>query len=69
LNQADFVRQIDVTGTAQYGACVRANLTSVAGRDMGTVTYVVTVYKNQISYRRKAISSDECDKEQYEHLK
>ena len=36
---------------------------------MRTVTYVVTVYKNQISYRRKAISSDECDKEQYEHLK
>jgi hypothetical protein len=64
------VRQIDVVGgTSQYGACVRANLTNVAGTDIGRVTYVVAVSKDQISDRRKAISSDGCEKEQYEPLK
>ena len=64
------VRHIDVVGgTAQYGACVRANLTNVTGKDMGTVTYVVAVSKDQISDRRKAIPSDGCGKEKYEPLK
>jgi hypothetical protein len=39
-----------------------------AGKDMGVVTYVVTVAGNRIGDRRRATPVDDCDKEKYEPL-
>lgn len=62
------VRRIDAAGATDYGACLRANLTNRAGKEMGTVTYVVTVHSDQVSDRRLAIPSGGCDREEYEPL-
>ena len=39
-----------------------------AGKDIGTVIYVVTVVRNRVSDRRRALPADGCDKEKYEPL-
>jgi len=59
------IRRFDSPQISEYGACVRGSMTNRAGKDMGTVTYVVTVAHNQISDRRRATPADECDKEKY----
>ena len=62
------IRRFDSPQISEYGACVRATMSNRAGKDMGMVTYVVTVADNRISDRRRALPADECDKEKYEPL-
>jgi hypothetical protein len=62
------VRQIRTASGLEYGACLRANLSNAAGKDMGTATYVVTVHDGQVGDRRRAIPSDGCDEEHFEPL-
>ena len=35
-------------------------------KDIGTVIYVVTVARNRVTDRRKALPADGCDKEKYQ---
>jgi hypothetical protein len=62
------IRRFDSPQSSEYGACVRASMSNRTGKDMGLVTYVVTVANNRISDRRRAQPADECDKEKYEPL-
>jgi hypothetical protein len=62
------IRRFDSALVSEYGACVRASMSNRAGKDMGVVTYVVTVAGSRISDRRRATPADECDKEKYEPL-
>jgi hypothetical protein len=62
------IRRFNTARISEYGACVRAAMSNRAGKDMGMVTYVVTVADNRISDRRRALPADECDQEKYEPL-
>ena len=62
------VRRFDTAQVSDFGACVRANMTNRASKDMGLVTYVVTVANGKISDKRRAVAADGCDKEKYEPL-
>ena len=53
----------------EYGTCVKASVTGLTGKNVGVVTYVVTVARNQVTDRRRATPEDECDGETYEALK
>jgi hypothetical protein len=43
-------------------------VTGQAGTDIGTVIYVVTVARNRVSDRRRALPADGCNKEKYQPL-
>jgi hypothetical protein len=51
-----------------WTACVRAELTSVMGKPLGTETYRVTVSGGTIVDRRRAEADDPCATESYEPI-
>jgi hypothetical protein len=53
---------------AGWTACVRAELTSVTGKPLGTETYRVTISGGVIIDRRRALAEDNCGSESYEPI-
>ena len=53
---------------AGWTACVRAELTSVIGKPLGTETYRVTISGGAIVDRRRAEADDNCGSETYEPI-
>jgi hypothetical protein len=51
-----------------WTACVRADLTSVIGKPLGTETYRVTVSGGVIIDRRRVEADDNCASESYEPI-
>ena len=51
-----------------WTACVRAELTSVMGKPLGTETYRVTISSGMIIDRRRAVAEDNCTSESYEPI-
>jgi hypothetical protein len=49
-----------------WTACVKAELTSVTGKPLGTATYRVTISGGVIIDRRRVEPEDTCDSESYE---
>lgn len=49
-----------------WTACVRAELTSVTGKPLGTETYRITISGGVIIDRRRAVAEDDCAAESYE---
>jgi hypothetical protein len=62
------VRRFEKPSGSDVGACLKASLTGATGKSLGTVTYVVTVERNQIADRRRAAPADECEADSYEPL-
>jgi hypothetical protein len=62
------LRRFDSAAGSEFGVCMRATVTGQNGKDIGTAVYVVTVARNRISDRRRALPADGCDKENYEPL-
>ena len=62
------LRRFDTAAGSEFGVCMRATVTGQAGKDIGTVVYVVTVVRNRVSDRRRALPADGCNKEKYEPL-
>jgi hypothetical protein len=62
------LRRFDSPGGSEFGVCLRATVTNKTGKNTSTVIYVVTVARNRISDRRKALAVDGCDKESYQPL-
>jgi hypothetical protein len=48
-----------------WSACVRAELTSVMGKPLGTETYRITISGGAILDRRRAETDDNCESETY----
>ena len=57
------VRRFETPAGLEYGTCVKASVTGLTGKNVGVVTYVVTVARNQVTDRRRATPADECDGE------
>jgi hypothetical protein len=57
----------DLHGSS-WTACVRAELTSVMGKPLGTETYRVTISSGMIIDRRRAVAEDNCTSESYEPI-
>jgi hypothetical protein len=55
----------DVRGPG-WTACVRADLTSVIGKPLGTETYRITISGGVIIERRRVEADDNCASESYE---
>jgi hypothetical protein len=55
-------------GGSGWSACVRAELTSVMGKPLGTETYRITVSGGAIIDRRRAEAADNCANESYEPI-
>jgi hypothetical protein len=53
---------------ADWIACVRADLTAVNGKPLGTETYRITISGGVIIDRRRAEDGDNCDSESYEPI-
>jgi hypothetical protein len=53
---------------AGWTACVRAELSSVTGKPLGTETYRVTISGGVIIDRRRAVAEDNCASESYEPI-
>jgi hypothetical protein len=51
-----------------WTACVRAELTSVMGRPLGSETYRITIGNGEIVDRRRAESDDGCASESFEPI-
>lgn len=51
-----------------WTACVKAELTSVNGKPLGTQTYRVTISSGAIIDRRRAEDGDNCASESYEPI-
>jgi hypothetical protein len=51
-----------------WTACVRAELTSVMGKPLGTETYRITISGGLIADRRRAEADDTCASETYEPI-
>jgi hypothetical protein len=51
-----------------WNACVKAELTSVVGRSLGTQTYLVTILGGMIQDRRRVEADDNCASETYEGI-
>lgn len=51
-----------------WTACVRADLTSVMGKPLGTQTYRVSISGNVIVDRRRVEEDDNCSSENYEPI-
>jgi hypothetical protein len=62
------LRRFDSAAGSEFGVCMRATVTGQNGKDIGTAVYVVTVARNRVSDRRRALPADGCDKENYEPL-
>jgi hypothetical protein len=63
------LRRFDTAVGSEFGVCMRATVTGRSGKEIGNVVYVVTVIKNRVSDRRRAVPADGCDREKYEPLK
>ena len=69
---ASYPRQVRVSPPRRdlhgsgWTACVRAELTSVMGKPLGTETYRVTISGGTIVDRRRAEADDNCASETYE---
>jgi hypothetical protein len=59
--------QHDLRGSDWF-ACVRAELTSVNGKPLGTETYRITISGGVIIDRRRAEAGDNCAAETYEPI-
>jgi hypothetical protein len=57
----------ELTGSG-WTVCVRAELTSVIGRSLGTQTYLATITGGVILDRRRAGVQDNCASETYEGI-
>src|SRR4051794_26036679 len=57
----------ELTGSG-WTVCVRAELTSVTGRSLGTQTYLATIGGGIILDRRRVEASDNCASESYERI-
>ena len=62
------LRRFDTAAGSEFGVCMRATVTGQSGKDIGPVVYVVTVARNRVSDRRRALPADGCDKEKYQPL-
>jgi hypothetical protein len=51
-----------------WTACVKAELTSVTGRSLGTQTYLATISAGIIQDRRRVEADDNCASETYEPI-
>ena len=51
-----------------WSACVRADLSSVIGKPLGTQTYRLTISANAITDRRRVEDDDNCASETYEPI-
>jgi len=51
-----------------WTACVKAELTSVTGRPLGSETYRITISNGVIGDRRRAQADDNCASESYEPI-
>jgi hypothetical protein len=51
-----------------WTACVKAELTSVTGRSLGTQTYLATISGGLILDRRRVEADDNCGSETYEGI-
>jgi hypothetical protein len=51
-----------------WTACIKAELTSVTGRSLGTQTYLATISAGVIQDRRKVEADDNCGSETYEGI-
>jgi hypothetical protein len=51
-----------------WTACVKAELTSVTGRSLGTQTYLATISGGVIHDRRRVEPDDNCGSETYEGI-
>ena len=71
---ASYPRQIRVSPPhhepygSGWSACVRAELTSVMGKPLGTETYRVTISGGTIVDRRRAEADDNCVSETYQPI-
>jgi hypothetical protein len=62
------LRRFDTAAGSEFGVCMRATVTGQGGKDIGRIVNVVTVSRNRVSDRRKALPADGCDKEKYQPL-
>ncbi|WP_431204030.1 hypothetical protein ACQ86E_02400 [Bradyrhizobium betae] len=53
---------------AGWTACVRAQLTSATGSQLGTQIYIVTISDGKVVDRRRAEADDICGSENYEPI-
>ena len=53
---------------AGWTACVKADLTSVTGKPLGTQTYRIIITEGVVSDRRRAEPEDNCASESYEPI-
>ena len=51
-----------------WTACVRADLTSVTGKPLGTQTYRIAITEGVVSDRRRAEPEDNCASESFEPI-
>ncbi|MEA2941055.1 MAG: hypothetical protein QOD09_1584 [Bradyrhizobium sp.] len=51
-----------------WTACIKAELTSVTGRSLGTQTYIATISGGVILDRRRVEADDNCGSETYEGI-
>jgi hypothetical protein len=51
-----------------WTACIKAELTSVTGRSLGTQTYLATISGGVILDRRRVEADDNCGSETYEGI-
>jgi hypothetical protein len=51
-----------------WTACIKAELTSVTGRSLGTQTYIATISGGVILDRRRVEAEDNCGSETYEGI-
>jgi hypothetical protein len=71
---ASYPRQVRVSSPQHdlhglgWTACVRAELTSVMGKPLGTETYRVTINGGVINDRRRVEADDTCAFESYEPI-
>jgi hypothetical protein len=71
---ASYPRQVRVSSPHHdlhglgWTACVRAELTSVMGKPLGTETYRVTINGGVINDRRRVEADDTCASESYEPI-
>jgi hypothetical protein len=71
---ASYPRHVEVSAPRRdpngldWTACIKAELTSVNGKPLGTQTYRVTVSGGAIIDRRRAEDGDTCGSESYEPI-
>jgi hypothetical protein len=58
----------DPRGGSSWTACVKAEVTAVTGKPLGTQTYRIFITEGVISDRRHVDGDDTCDTEKYEPI-